>query len=271
MKKFILSTVAILFMSAAGVEAMLRLLDPLGFVYFEDLGIFFGNSVDDPSGYTPPIDETHFGRWTLGINEDGARITPDADPSGPTISFYGDSITMCWGVDDDACWVNLVAGELDLNATNYGRNAYNAQNIAALIDRTGQGKCMVFLSFANDLEEPLVFERLRKSNSELPFTVKYLIHYAYLDQARKKPAAPEHPAFDPSMRAILSNPDVLLVAFDSGSYGDLVQSRYGAALIPMFTSRISFADGHASPMGNQQIADAIAPVISDWLKTRSCQ
>jgi hypothetical protein len=205
------------------------------------------------------------------VGEDGLRVTPDADQDGLTVHFYGDSVTMCWGVNDDACWVNLVADELSINARNYGRNAYNAWNIEALMSETKQGRCSVFLTIGNDLEEPVVYEKMRKSNPDYPAIVRYFIDYTYLTNVARQSAPPEHPTFDPSMRAILGYPNVLLVALDDGKYGDIVQSRYGATLIPYFTSRVSFADGHASEVGNQQITEAITPVIEQWLSTRSCQ
>jgi hypothetical protein len=268
MKRKLLSILIVLFLSFTGVEAMLRVVDPLGIAYFSDLTAFFRAATDDPTGYALPQGVSYFSHWSMTVGDDGLRVTPDADADGTTSEFLGDSVTMSWGVNDNETWVNLTAAALGLDARNYGRAAYNAANIEALMRETRGDHCAVFLTIVNDLEAPASRARMNTQPDDNPYLSRYFTTYLYLRSRAARAASPEHPTFDNAMRAISAQDNVLILAFDDGGYGDMVAQRYGAILIPHYTSSISFSDGHASALGNSQISAAAIPVIADWLRVR---
>jgi hypothetical protein len=252
--------------TVSGVEALLRIADPLGVVYSDDYAMMRRNADPAPHGYTLRTGQYNAAKWSYRVNIDGSRNTPGRVPHETQVVFIGDSVTFGYGVNDDEVWVSLVASRLALDANNAGRTSYSAANAAALL-RDIEG-CVVFLTFPND-PSPGVSSSFANDTiyDERSFTDRTgaLLRYG------KPTVMPEpfNPAFEAAMTEIAARLDTLILAFDD-SYGRAVADAYGAVLIPWYTDRVSFADAHASAVGNRQIADAAAPIIADWLRGRYC-
>lgn len=245
----------------ATVEASLRVLDPWGARYFDDVQAIWAASTPDVTGYTFVPGRYDFGSTTFTIDPDGNRAVPGRFAGGARVAFVGDSVTFGQGVNDADTWVSRVASALRLDATNHGRSSYSVTNVARVLE--GIEGCAVFLTIAND---PAHAQEYR---AERPYPSLWLTRYLQLALfPGDTPQMAER--FAPLYASIAARPDTLILAFDDGGYGDILRTRFGAQLIAPFTRRISIADAHADAAGNRQIAAAALPVIDDWLDKHDC-
>lgn len=245
------------------IELALVVFDPLGVVFLQDFRAFRSWIVPAPDGYSMPAADYQFHGWTMTVGEDGNRVTPAATAGGPRVLFFGDSVTMAWGVSDRVTWVNAVTERLDLNATNWGRTGYSAAAVWALMQSAAGDSCVVFLSVSNDAEtlgdlpthDPLAYKPM-------------LLQYVDFFRSLQGESNPDLESYDAAMRAMAARPNTLVLAL--GEDYSRIAAQYGAIGVPMYTGRIAAADAHANPDGNQQLADAITPIVSEWLSGRDC-
>lgn len=158
------------------------------------------------------------------------------------MTFVGDSVTFSQGVNDDETWPSLVAAQLHLDAANDGRSSYNIDNLAPLIEHTDG--CIVWLTIINDTDAPFAYAAPHSA-----FHL-YLEWYGFSAFTRRAPYNTDLAGKDAIYDTIADRPDTLILAFDDGSYGDIMRDRYGAVLIPRFTHGLSRIDGHANAAGN---------------------
>jgi hypothetical protein len=264
MRRHLIASLISVLVVVLGVEGMLRAFDPLGVVFYDDYAAMRRASSPADHGYTIAEGVHHARHWTYTILADGTRLTPARNEDGPNVTFVGDSVTFGHGVNDKDVWVSHVADALGLNAANAGRSVYSAVNVSLLL-REVEG-CAVFLTFPND-----------PAHQDFPQTSyydtrSYTSRVAILLRTGKPTVIPQpfNAGFDAAMQEIAARPDTLIVAFDD-SYGRAVEAGYGVRLIPWYSDRVSYVDAHADVKGNLEIAEAITPVIEQWLSTRSCQ
>ena len=260
----LVSLVSILFCIGA-LEAALRIADPLGVVYFDDIGYLWSTRHEAAHGYDHiPGSYTLGDRFGFTIMPDGNRYTPGAWRGGPRVTFVGDSQTFGYGVNDAETWVSRVASALRIDALNIARSGYNIENIASQLE--GVTGCVVWLTISND---PGAAVRYSDAGNDPHSYIGNTLRVLYSSQASYT-TAPITDAVRPLYEAIAARPNTLIIALDDNNYGKIVREKYGALIIPYFTSRISPTDAHADSEGNRQIAEAVLPILDNWLDERNC-
>jgi hypothetical protein len=250
-------------LTVAAVEVFLRVFDPWGARYYDNVQQLWEATAPDPSGYTFRPGVHPFGLSTFTIEADGTRRVPGSVDGGRRVAFVGDSVTFGQGVNDDETWVSLVCAELTLDCTNYGRSSYQVPNILELV-RTLDG-CVVWYTIPNDTGA-----RMHQPTPNYAY-VPYSAYYLRAVLGTVPSAYPYVEDVHTPMYAMLANrPDMLVLASRGDQYGERMRDQFGAVLIAGHTVGISRIDGHANAEGNRQIADAAAPVIADWLEGRDC-
>jgi hypothetical protein len=255
-------------LSVAAIEICLRVLDPWGVHYFYDGPAIAAQTIADPAGFAFVPGRVQLRHWSFTIDDDGTRTVPGDTPGGTPVSFYGDSVTFGYGVNDDETWVSLVCAELRLDCTNHARSGFSAFNVAALI-RTHPADCRVVFTIGNDVQRGHPLDTPWSTWPPMPL---WLIRYIWFAREARQPTEPavDYDLWRSAMNEITSHPDTLLLSFDD-EYGRLIASEYGAVVIPSYTQYISVVDVHANAAGNRQIADAAGPVIREWLAGRECR
>jgi hypothetical protein len=262
-------------MTLLTVDTFLYHLDPLGVVAIHHAqATYLLLMQPHPSGYRLRAGQHRLHNYTMTITQEGYRATPDSATSDCTIAAIGDSLTMGVGVDDANTWVNLLAREIQQASwVNAGRGDYSAGNIWALLENT-PADGYLWLIFSNDAitpmrEIPVLIDP--NANIYLPATRLYLNYVRGLSPASggDTPNYGEQPGrpvdFEQFWRYaddILTHPHVLAFAFADNVLGVESFSRYdNVYVIPPFTARLSYADGHPSIQGHQQIAAAMLPQV----------
>jgi lysophospholipase L1-like esterase len=253
--------------SIAGVEVLLRTLDPLGAVYFENSNTYFDATIPDETGYALVPGSTYLKGWSFSILNDGTRITPDIS-EGKRVVFVGDSITFGLGVNDEDAWVYKVCADLKIRCVNAGRAGYAASNVADVASQY-PAACVVFLTISNDDEARARYSE--KRYTPYPSAIAENMSWLFVRRNYSIFVRKDKGSFSEAMSRLEHRLDTLILAFDDGTYGNAAAKQYGAVLIPDYISRISVLDPHPDAEGNRQIAEAITPVIEQWLSTRSCQ
>lgn len=237
------------------LEAGLRLFDPLGLEYFNNLNILgWGLRLDGARGYVLTAGHYSLRGWSATEQDSYTRRLPDNSGGACSLLFVGDSVTWGEGVNDDQTWVDLVARNLPgINIINAAYNGYNSENVRGTIAQFPDAKAIIYLVISND---PFV-----TSNSgpvEFPplfATARYL---QYFMRSEISPAE-DWQRFYLDMDAMNKDGRITFVAFDA-SFGKSLADKYPVNLIPMYTHWISFIDGHPSIEGNKQIAIAMLPI-----------
>jgi lysophospholipase L1-like esterase len=253
--------------SIVGAEMLLRYADPLGVVYFVNRNIYNDATIPDRTGYAFRPGYTHLEGWSFAILDDGTRIVPDAD-NGTRVIFVGDSITFGLGVNDEDTWVYKVCASLNIRCINAGRASFSAANVIDVVSQY-PADCVVFLTIYNDDETRAQYSDWR--HEPYPSAIAENLFWLFVRGNYDIFVRKDVEAFGKAMSLLEHRLDTLILAFDDGAYGNAVAEQYGAVLIPSYTSRISALDSHPDAHGNRQIAEAITPVIEQWLSTRSCQ
>lgn len=253
MKRVVIILCLSILVPLLGIEFLLTIADPFGFIYYDDLAAFYSRADDSTIGYTMHEGAYTLSHWGYTIDANGYRHVPDRNPDGTTIYFLGDSVTFAWGVEDGKTWVNLLAREFGLNAVNVGHPGYNIGNLRRLRETLPDDVCVVYLTTRNDIAGDL------KTLSRDHWNVSRLSRLYYTLQAVNIPPQPAE-TFAEDMAAITAYPRTLVLTPRDGFEGYFTP--FGAVVVEPYTQWISYSDGHATVAGNIEIADAVRDAVS---------
>lgn len=260
-KAAIISGFFVFLITTGFIEVALRIFDPLGLNYFSDLATLYSVWQSHETGYTFPDGEYRLSNYSFTYR-DGQRVTPDSNPSGKQVVFIGDSVSFGLGVNDAETWINLVARELNINAINLALPGYNIGNIERQLAHLPPDSCIVWLVVGNDHEPDRDWTPPVAPKPQYAFITRYLMLLA-----PSLPDTPPTPQFYERVEAIAADERVTAVAFDA-PYAERMPPTVHR--IPPYQSRISYVDAHANEVGNQEIAVAIAPIISSVIRSKEC-
>ncbi|MEX1023681.1 MAG: SGNH/GDSL hydrolase family protein [Planctomycetota bacterium] len=162
------------FGAIVALEATIRAVDLWGVSYFTDVTRYFNEAIVVPpeAGHAEghlfehaPGRRIEFETFRWRTDERGLRIpfaevTPE--PAETTILFLGDSVTLAWGVDARAAWIERVERTLDVErpggveCLNAGHLRYDTAQAAGYLAAKGDAlePDLVVLTFVtNDLED----------------------------------------------------------------------------------------------------------------------
>ncbi len=257
--------------SILSTEALLSLLDPLGFAYFRDQMVLSSLMIPSTSGYNFSSGTHALSVFTFRLLPDGTRAVPDTNRTADKVLvFVGDSVTFGYGVNDAQTWVNLIARERpDLHVINAGVSGYNSTNVRRSIDPFPDADAFVYLIINNDAE-PEKRPDFAHSKPSAPEMGSWLALYLgnlpeYLHPINSDDliARGEIERYLDDLRQIRASAGgrLRLVAFDDG-FGRMTASVFSdVVLIERGTDRVSAADGHPGVRGNEALADQILPLL----------
>lgn len=264
MKRLIVRLLAGLIVFLLGIEALLRLFDPLGIVYFANLELMNPHIVLSPTrGYMLSPGQYVMHTWTATELGDNTRLVPDNPGGACTLVFVGDSVTFGEGVSDGDTWVNLVARQLhSVNVLNAAFDAYNSENVRGTIADFPKADAIIYLIVGNDSE--ITIHQVIPGPEEESYSLLYAL---YLLRVYRDSYPTDYPRFWRDMDAMRADPRVTFVTFDY-QFGPELTTRYPVRLIPPWTHNISRVDGHANIEGNQQIAAGMLPIAQAVVKDK---
>lgn len=262
------------------LEALLRLIDPWGLRYFNDLARI-GNEIfvyDEARGHLMQDGDHAFSHWRASIRH-GVRVVPSTNPQADcTLAVLGDSVAFGYGVDDEQTWVNLVAARFpQVHVINAALPRYNSTNVllsARDLQAQGGVDAYFYLIISNDIEGSIDIRSSRfvGDGSNLTQIVRYLNFAIFRGGGTDYSPPPEGDTSilsdsDP-LRRLLSEmaelsaiPNMHLAAFQYESLTNtLLAEGFELALLRYPDRRISLADYHLNPQGNAELAEQIAPL-----------
>lgn len=254
------------------IELSLRLIDPWGLIYFDDVVKASGEMfvVDSQRGYGLRDGTFRYSRWQ-GRIEDGLRVVLETDTeSDCTLAFLGDSVTFGGGVNDDQTWVNQVARELPgVHVRNYGVPRYNSTNVLYTRQAYPDHAAYIYAIFNNDSEP--IYDPSQDTTLVTGLTQPWIIYYMQLALKRSTPAAPiDAERFFSDLDALLAEERVHLMAFADDVLTDLVVERgYSVHIVPYPPYPVSVADFHLNPQGSAELAASVVPFARD-IAEQSC-
>lgn len=263
------------------IEIILRVLDPWGMSYFNDLETM-GNDIftSDPiRGFYMPDGQYKFSYWTSTI-ENGTRIVPDTNPDADCeIIILGDSVAHGYGVDDDEVWVNQVAQQLpDVHILNTGIPRYNSTNVLGSFQTYPNGDAYLYLIIQNDIDVAVNVDTQSfvGSGSSLPQILRYA-NLATYGGASSFTDVPEDQAavlerlrddsrvqrFLEELRLLAADERVTLAAFSHETLTQLLLEldEFDLNVLAYPPYRISYSDYHLNAEGNGELADEMLPII----------
>lgn len=261
------------------IEILLRVVDPWGLSYFEDLAVM-GNELFTPDaqrGYLLPDGSYAFKYWSAAV-KDGGRVMPAAETIGDcAVTILGDSVAFGYGVNDDQTWANYVAAQLPgVVLYNAAVPRYNSTNVLQTLQATPGANAYLYLIISNDVENAInpAEQYFSGSGEGLPWLIRYMnfaifrsggtdrvettgVNTSLLDET------PETMRFFNELDTILENDKVWLAAFSNEALTNTLVARNYPVTVLTYPAqrRISVADYHLNPQGNQELAAEILPLF----------
>lgn len=225
------------------LELILRLFDPLGVVYLEDIGAVF-DKAESGNPYTLAPGVYRFNTFTATILADRSRLVPDNSTIADcVIVAIGDSVTFGHGVNDKDTWVNLLARQFQGGQfINTGMNGYNSHAVremqAQWVERANG---FIYLVTSNDSDPQL-------PSLERDRFYPYLSAYLLILQAPSQHEQDTPFAFLADIAAIQQTAPTLVL--EGITYSEVN----------------SYADPHPNAAGHEQIASAILPMVRETIQ-----
>lgn len=263
------------------LEILLRVIDPWGMAYFNDLSKL-GNEVftsDDERGYILPEGTHQFSTWDATIDS-VARIIPEtASDASCRIAILGDSVAFGYGVNDADVWVNQIADDLpDVSFINFGVPRYNSTNVLMTFETYNDYDAYLYLIINNDIDDAIDPETqyFAGGGEGLPYLVRYT-NYAIFrggGTAYEDPTDPNRQVRDiPPVRRFFDELDTLidddriyLAAFELQPLTNTLLARdYDIIVLTYPPQRNSYVDYHLNAEGNGELGEQLMPLLEQMV------
>lgn len=273
------------------IEILLRAVDPWGLYYFQDLEKL-GNTIfqaDAERGYLMPDGQYSFTRWNAEIREGGRVVPATNNEATCTIAILGDSVAFGYGVNDDQTWLNAAARDLpDVRFINLGVPRYNSSNVLGTWRATPDADAYLYLIISNDLDPALDVEseRFVGAGTGQPWLVRYTnfalrrgggTDQVEIQQTEDTEAAPPLPddfrglaRLWGEMEEMQTDERVYFAAFEKEPLTSTLLARDLPLTTWVYPSqrRISLADYHLNPTGNEELAAQAVPLFRQIAQER---
>lgn len=246
------------------LEAALRWLDPIGTMTYSRT-LYWTHTVRLPahSGYvhTPGVYRVSGHPVTIGL--DGLRVTPPRNDAACAVAILGDSVAFGLGVGDEDTFTWRLAERFpDVRWVNTGRTGYNADNLRRVLDEhTPDG--WLYYAVSNDAGDPTTASNVYR----MPLALTLHWRVVRTLTAATRPAttdAIDRAAFD-ALVTDLQGRGALIVSADGHAVSAHLTARGAGTIIPAHGHPISAVDPHPDADGHAIIADALTPLVADWL------
>ncbi len=254
------------------LEGMLRIFDPWGIVYFDDMA-YLGNAFEasEARDYYLPDGEYEFSNWNANI-VDGLRMLPEREAADCQIVLLGDSVTFSYGVSDDETWSFHIASRFPaVQFLNTGITGYNSFNVRQVYANYPDADAYFYSVISNDWNPSLDPTRYDHENKAryMPYLVRYGNYALYSEEplqgshtVEELLANPQLERFLDDIATLTADPRVALFGFEetitTRALTTLGYEMYQATY-PYPDYRNSVIDGHLNAAGNLVLADSITP------------
>lgn len=267
------------------LEITLRVVDPWGLKYFDDLAVLWDAVVEHPQrGYALPPGTYQFSNWKATILPDSTRWLPANHEGQCKVLFLGDSVTWSHGVSDEETWVNVVAGQLPTaNVINAALNGYNSENVRRALEEFPAAHVIIYLIVGNDMEPTMGWENGWLRQPRLLMLDKYARYWQLSrgfgntpavanTSAEPPPPDPHYQRFEADLDALSRDPRVVFLAIPGFLDPGLI-SKYNIFVFPKGDGRgrISVVDPHPNAEGSRNMATIALPVIQAAMGERCPQ
>lgn len=239
-------------------EGLLRLFDPLGMAYFDDLyQLFAGMSEDETAPVLAPgfYDMRVYDATVL---EDHTRLVPDTNPGGDCIiAAVGDSQTFGMGVDDAETWVNQLALLFpDVRFINAGVPGYSVDDGLVHMRRFPDVDAFIYLVIHNDVWAEGGDPSLHPGGGMLSKYVTFAVLQASTGQAEY-----DYPRFNRDIERLEALGNVFIATpHEFEGYPD------DLPVLGVERRIISHVDGHGPPGWHQDMASALQPHVEELIE-----
>ena len=271
-RRFILTFLILTIITFVSIEFALAVFDPLGFVFYADLGMLERSVVHVESGWALPPGTHSFGRWQASVLPDTSRHVPHTmttEDAADTLVFIGDSITFGWGVNDDQTFANLIAARLPSTyVINGGVPGYNSEQLRRRIQAFEDADRIIVLLFDNDPLIALPEDSKPSGAPSMSYTSLYVLYFSLFRSFQAQGDDVyfmNYARYVSDVRALAADPRVTLVvnrAFDPANRADDIAVGYGARVV-YWTQVISAADAHPNAAGHRELSEQLLPIILD--------
>ncbi len=263
------------------IEILLRVTDPWGMYYFQDLEKM-GNTLFQPDsvrGYLIPDGDYRFSHWQARMQQGGRVVPATSQTAACTIAILGDSVAFGYGVNDDQTWVNAAARALPtVRLLNLAVPRYNSTNVVGTWRAFPDADAYLYLIISNDLEPAIdvTTQSFVGGGTGQPWIVRYT-NFAFkrgggTDQVDIKsdqaapPLSDDFPGLSrlwDEMQTLHGDQRVSFAAFEKEPLTSTLMARSLPLNIwaYLFSRRISVADYHLNPTGNEELAAQAVPVL----------
>lgn len=265
------------------IEILLRVLDPWGFVYFNDLATISASFVDDDNRiYSLPDGDYHFSNWTATVTNQ-LRSTPNTNPDADCrIALLGDSVTFGYGVNDDETWVNILSEQYpNVYLMNTGVTTYPIEPIVGTYQMyQNEADGFLYLIISNDGHDAqdTPNENLDNPTQNIPLSLLYfgyyLIRLNIIDTPETTDGMNEEEIkrFLENMEILAEEDNIVFMSFGEKEITEIaLDAGYEVHVLPPYPNehRISFLDVHLNATGNTVLAQQIAPILDELIE-QSC-
>lgn len=255
-------TLTTLFTTVLALEVLLRLLDPIGLLAAaEAFAAVARLRVPAPSGYAHTPGAHTMSGAPLTIDATGLRATPSSDATC-TVVVLGDSVAFGLGVGDADTFVWQLAERFPaarwVNAARVGYSAANIRRVAGEVSADGY----LYYAYANDAE-PAWSGPIAPPGPPHPSVL--VRHIQVLAGAQRfAPPPVDYGDLDALAQTVRQRGGFVVSADGHAVTAYLVERGLGVA-IPPHGQPLSAVDPHPSAAGHAHIADALTPLVADWL------
>lgn len=249
------------------LEFMLRAVDPMAFQVRYDALDMISQANGTEQGYQVPAGTYEFWRWTVTIQKDGTRRTPDTHADAPcTLAILGDSVSFGYGVNDQDTYANQLARRFpDVNVVNAAQTGYNAGNIRAVYAAYEQADAFIYLAVDNDSDTRA---GAMSAEPRLPQVSTYLIWLWKRSRGETwqspAPAPDDVTRYLDTLHPLFEDDRVLVV-----TYGAIDFVPDPDVIVPI-TSTIAPGDNHPDKAGHREIAERLTPIVAELIN-RMCK
>jgi hypothetical protein len=251
------------------LEGLLRLVDPWKIGnWLNDTRLLSERAIapDLERGYSYQPGKYQLSNWTVTITAQRTRYVPDTNSAGCKIVLLGDSGTFGLGVSDANTWANLLAREYPAaDIINPAVPGYNIDNVLLLRRAFPDAAGYLYLMDGNDSEAQYRTDTVIPQESAIFYYAWWARQIAPKTQAAAPMTElPDH--FKEVLRAIASDPRVVVVAFDSSPLARLAAEQFPVSLMKPYTHYVSRIDSHPDIEGHKEVEAVIGPHFDSLVK-----
>jgi hypothetical protein len=242
------------------LEGYLRLVDPWGLFYIDDIKAIDYERTDDR---WLPVEGTYeLTNFNITFLKDHSRYVPDTHMLGSCIIVaIGDSVTCGWGIENNETWLNLLANEFpSVRFINAGVVGYSTSQILQRQADYPEADGFLYLVTLNDLAEREV--RFAVDDND-PYIQAYAKVWATITYPLPRMYETERFVSDVQQ----FEGDTLIMVHDNTVWQEIGYMD-NVVWLDWTSDHISVVDAHPTAQGHEQLAGIMYEKVGDFIMER---